>query len=230
VFDTYGVAHVAVRNEMLRAGALNEFLDVLVLPGVSARELDIGRAEGTAPPELVGGLDPEGAAAVEEFVRGGGTLVAVGSSTRWAVDLLRLPVVDVTSGAEGKEFSCPGSLLRAVPHGSNAITSDLDETIAVFFSRGQAFREMTDKERGEASVDKRRVDVLLSYAPTRLLLSGWIQKPETIADRGAWVRTTYGDGSVHLFGFRPQYRGWSQATFQLLFRAILFDVRGVSRS
>jgi hypothetical protein len=26
---------------------------------------------------------------------------------------------------------------------------------------------------------------------------------------------------VHLFGFRPHYRGWSQATFHLLFRAAL---------
>ena len=89
---------------------------------------------------------------------------------------------------------------------------------------------MTDKERTDSGSDKRKVDFLVRYAPTRLLLSGWIAKPEIIADRGAWVRTTHGQGAVHLFGFRPQYRGGAQASFQLLFRAMLFDARGVSKS
>jgi hypothetical protein len=40
VFDTFGVKYVTVRNEMLRAGSLADFLDVLVLPGVDARDLD----------------------------------------------------------------------------------------------------------------------------------------------------------------------------------------------
>jgi hypothetical protein len=34
-----------------------------------------------------------------------------------------------------------------------------------------------------------------------------------------------GAGAVHLFGFRLQYRGWSQNTFSLLFRALLFEKR-----
>jgi hypothetical protein len=229
VFDTFGVKHTIVRNEMLRAGALSSFLDVLVLPGVGATELDKGRSEGSVYDEYAGGLDPEGAVAVEEFVRGGGTLVAIGSSTKWAVDLLKLPIMDVTTTPEAKEFNCPGSVLRAVPQGTSAFTSDLDDSIAVFYSRGQAFREMTDKERADTGSEKTKVDFLLRYASTRLLVSGWIQKPEAIADRGAWVRATHGKGAVHLFGFRPQYRGWSQATFQLLFRAMLFEPRGASK-
>jgi hypothetical protein len=220
---------------MLRAGALSNFLDVLVLPGVGPAELDKGRAEGSVPDEFSGGLDPEGAIAVEEFVRGGGNLVAIGSSAKWAIDLMKIPLVDVAAVTDVKEFSCPGSVLRTIPQvtttpGTNALTSDLDDSVAVFFSRGQAFREMNDKERADTGSDRRKIDFLLRYAPTRLLLSGWIQKPETIADRGAWVRTTHGKGVVHLFGFRPQYRGWSQAAFQLLFRAMLFDARGVTKS
>lgn len=223
VFDTFGVKYVTVRNEMLRAGALSDFLDVLVLPGVDANDLDKGRALGSVPDQFAGGLDAEGAVAIENFVRSGGTLVAIGNSSKWAIELMKLPLVDATAGAEGKDFSCPGSVLRAIPQGSSAFTTDLDESIAVFFSRSLAFREMTDKERTDSGADKTKVDVLLRYADTRLLMSGWIQKPEVIADRGAWVRTTHGKGAVHLFGFRPQYRGWSQATFQLLFRALLFE-------
>jgi hypothetical protein len=163
---------------------------------------------------------------VEEFVRGGGTLVAIGSSAKWAIDLMKLPIVDVTTTPEAKEFNCPGSVLRTIPQGTSAFTSDLDESVNVFFSSGQAFRDMSDKERGESHSEKTKTEYLLRYAPTRLLVSGWIAKPEAISDQGAWVRVTHGQGAVHLFGFRPQYRGWSQASFQLLFRAILFESRG----
>lgn len=230
VFDTFGVKYTTVRNEMLRAGSLSAFLDVLVLPGVGAEDLDKGRASGSVPDEFAGGLDPEGAVAVEEFVRQGGTLIAVGGSTKWAIELMKLPIVDAASGADAKDFSCPGSVVRTIPQGTSPFTVDLDESVSVFFSRGQAFREMTDKERADTNSDKCKVDVLLRYAPTRLLVSGWVQKPEVIADRGAWVRTTHGQGAVHLFGFRPQYRGWSQSAFQLVFRALLFEPRGASKS
>ena len=50
---------------------------------------------------------------------------------------------------------------------------------------------------------------------------GWIRSPEAIEGEAAWLRVRHGEGALHLFGFRPQYRSWSQATFSLLFRAIL---------
>jgi len=46
-----------------------------------------------------------------------------------------------------------------------------------------------------------------------------------IAGQGAWLRVKHGEGQVHVFGFRPQYRGWSQQAFQLLFRALLLERR-----
>lgn len=83
---------------------------------------------------------------------------------------------------------------------------------------------MTEKERKEKEyLSPESLQTLLSYAPTRVLLSGWIRKPEVIENRGAWIRAAHGQGAIHLFGFRPQYRGWSQGTFPLIFRAALFD-------
>jgi hypothetical protein len=41
------------------------------------------------------------------------------------------------------------------------------------------------------------------------------------------VRGEIGKGRVHLFAFQPHYRGWSQGTFGLLFRAVLLDAREV---
>ena len=53
------------------------------------------------------------------------------------------------------------------------------------------------------------------------MYSGWIEGEEAIEGQAAWVRATYGKGQIDLFGFRPQYRSWSEAAFPLLFRALL---------
>jgi len=222
VFDAWGVPYVRVRNAMIRAGRLEELLDVLVLPSVSARELDRGREAGTVPPEYADGLGAEGAAAIEAFVRGGGRLVAVERSAAWAIDLFRLPLVDEARASES--FSCPGSVLRGVPEPS-PFTVGMPASLALFFSRSAAWKVVEPPEaKGEVRpADDRAVDVLLRYAPTHVLLSGWIRGPEAIADRAAWCRVAHGDGAIHLIGFRPQYRGWSQAAFPILFRALLLE-------
>jgi hypothetical protein len=222
VLDTDAMPYVRVRNEMIRAGDLNAFLDVLIIPSVSPATLDGGRAPGTAPAEMTGGLSPEGAAAVEEFVRGGGTLVTLGSASRWAVDLFRVPIADVTTGPGAREFSCPGSVLRAVPE-AGAITAGLPASVPVFFSRSMAWREMTAEERKAAAASDAKPVTLLRFAPARVLLSGWIASPEVIEGQSAWVRVPHGKGRVHLFGFQPQYRGWTRGTFQLVHRAALLE-------
>ncbi|MCP3916957.1 MAG: peptidase M14 [bacterium] len=222
VLDTWQLPYVRVRNEMLRAGSLADFLDVLIVPSMSSGALEEGRSPGDVPAEFTRGLAPEGSVAIEEFVRGGGKLICVGSSAGWAVDLMRLPLVDVTRGEEAGEFSCPGSVVRALPE-EGALTAGLPESVAVFFSRSSAWREMTEAEREDEGLPEAKLSTWLSYAPTHVLLSGWIRAPETIAGHAAWVAAEHGAGRVHLFGFRPQYRGWSQASFHLLFRAIMID-------
>jgi len=223
-FDSFGVPYVSVRNEMVRAGALSEFLDVLVVSSISGRQLDRGRTEGSVPSEYAGGLAPEGATAIEDFVRAGGKLIVVGSSAGWAVELFDLPLTDVTRGEEAGEFACPGSVLRTLPTEGERLTGGLPGSMAAFFSRSSAWRieEEEHEEDENGSNGKRALDVLMRYAPTRVLLSGWVRSPEVIADQAAWVRAEHGAGTIDLFGFRPQYRGWSQGTFQLLFRALLF--------
>lgn len=224
LLDHFELPYVTVRNESLRAGELGRFLDVLVLPSVPARELDEGRAPGSVPPEYAGGLAPEGAIAIEEFVRTGGTLVAIESSSSWAVELFRLPLIDVTRGKEGEGFSAPGSVLRAIPE-EVPLCADLPPSLAIFFARSAAWRPMEEKERAEAKLEARVTQVLLCYAPTRVLLSGYATGEEKIAGRAAWVRAQHGAGELHLFGFSPHYRSWSQASFALLFRALLSAAR-----
>ena len=222
VLDTEKIPYVTVRNEMLRAGNLGVFLDCLVIPSISPGTLDRGRALGTVPDPFAGGLAPEGAVAVEEFVRAGGTLITYSAASKWAIDLFRAPLIDTTAEPSNKEFSCPGSVLRALPE-AQPMTAGLPASVPLFFSRGQAYRIMTDDERKKFAAADVKPQFMLRYAPTQLLQSGWIAKADAIENQGAWVRIGHGKGAVHIFGFQPHYRAWSQGTFQLVYRAAFLE-------
>ena len=66
------------------------------------------------------------------------------------------------------------------------------------------------------------VEVIARYAEEDLLMSGWALGEESaIGGEAAVVRVAHGDGHVVLFGFRPQFRGQTRATYKLLFNALM---------
>ena len=52
---------------------------------------------------------------------------------------------------------------------------------------------MSEAEREEAGLpEPAGLEVPLRYAPTRLLLSGWIRSPEVVEGHAAWVVARHG--------------------------------------
>ncbi|MEO6654778.1 MAG: hypothetical protein ABIO36_01710, partial [Pyrinomonadaceae bacterium] len=75
-------------------------------------------------------------------------------------------------------------------------------------------------ERDESRSPNIKIIARYPSDPKQILLSGWALGAEKIAGKAALVEVKMGKGKIILFGFRPQYRGQSLATFPLLFNAI----------
>lgn len=211
LLDRYRVPFASVVDRDVRAGRLRERFDVLILPDQTPEEIASGLRRGEYPDSLAGGLGDAGAAALREFVAAGGTVVALNRASRWAIDALRLPVRDVLAGVPSREFYAPGSILALTLDRAHPIARGMVARPVAWFESGPAF-EVTDTTRAR---------VVARYpADGDPLLSGWLLGGERLRGAGALVEARLGEGRVVLFGFRPQYRGQSMATYPLLWGAL----------
>ena len=202
------------------AGDLAEWYDVIILPDMRASRMIEGHAEGSLPPEYVGGIGLEGAANLRTFVEQGGTLICLNWATELPTQYFGLEITNVLesdqSGPQnstGTEFFCPGSLLRVFVETTHPIGYGLEREIAVFFKSGPAFEARGGKK-------------VAAYPNFNPLMSGWIEGEKRIRQKGALWDIKLGEGHVILFGFKPQHRAQSHGTFKLLFNAIYYSVIG----
>jgi hypothetical protein len=209
ILDTYGVPYRSVEDADVRSGALAG-VEVLLLPSQARKEIASGLDEGETFPEYVGGLGDAGGEAIRAFVEGGGRLVALEEASEYAIEELELPLRDATSGLSDSEFYIPGSILGLRIDPELADAAGIPDRLGAWFERGSmAFRATAAEVR-----------ILARYDPDWTLLSGWALGPEHVSGAGALAVVPVGAGDVWLFGFRPQYRGQTRATFPLLFQAL----------
>jgi hypothetical protein len=209
VFDEHGMPYDTLHDRDIRSGALGRY-DVLLLQSQSARSIVEGFSADEVPPPYAGGLGSAGSDEIRAFVRNGGRLIAIEEATDYVVDLFSLDVRDETSRLPTSEFYIPGSILRLeVDEGSEVGSGMATEVAAWYWQSSRAF-----------SVGDARVRVVARYGTGEPLLSGWAIGTEHVAGQPAILEADVGNGSVVLFGFQPNYRGQSMATWPLLFNAM----------
>jgi len=227
LLDTNGFAPKTLSPQQVR-GTLP--FDAIILPDVDKDIIELGRrkpgTEGASryddemPEENRGGLGNEGRDALRKFVEDGGTLIAFAASTNWVIENFNIPVRNALSTVKSEDFSNPGSLLRVNIRPDHPVTIGMPAQSAIFADAPIAF------ETSSPSTDTQRW-VLASYPEEEreILLSGWIQGAERLTRKAAAVAVTYGKGKIVLFGFRPQHRGQTHATFPLVFNSIYWSVQ-----
>jgi hypothetical protein len=184
----------------------------IIFPDQSPNQILNGFAKGAMPDEYTGGIGAEGVANLREFVEAGGTLVFLNRASNFAIEQFNLPVKDVTRGLNKKDFYIPGSILRTELDTAHPSAKGMPKDSIAWFEDSPAF-EITDNTN---------VKVIARYPANSkdILLSGWALGAEKLAGKAALVEVKLGKGKIILFGFRPQYRGQSLATFPLLFNSI----------
>ncbi|HEV8384023.1 MAG TPA: M14 metallopeptidase family protein [Candidatus Acidoferrales bacterium] len=216
LLEQYDFPYTSLHNADIRAGRLGEKFDVIVFASQSKNSILNGNRGEWVRPEYRGGLGDDGAKAIEEFVRGGGTIVALDDSTDFAIDTLGLPVRNTLRGVTADKFYCPGAVLQIFVDNHNPVAYGVPQKTSAYFLNSPAF-ELT------APFTTNAARAVAKYPSTNPLQSGWIGGPEYLYDKVGVAEANVGKGRAILIGFRAQFRAQPHATFKLLFNSLFWS-------
>ena len=226
ILDFNSVSYGILTDKELRAGVtvykpsrgVTAKYYVILIPDQPARTLLEGYREGAMPPEYTGGLGAKGVANLRDFVETGGTLVFLNRASNFAIEQFKLPLRNVVGGLPRTDFYVPGSILRIELDTTHPLAKGMPKETIAWAEDSPVFEVTNDPE---ATVPTSNVHIIASYPVDKdPLLSGWLLGGDLIKGKAALVEVTMGKGRVILFGFRPQYRAQSEATYPLFFNAL----------
>ncbi|MSV28118.1 MAG: hypothetical protein EXQ52_05165 [Bryobacterales bacterium] len=242
LLDRYRIPHTLLHNADFSADKTLQGFDTVILASQTATSILHGTRDGefagdgqragedrirtvaVQRPQYTGGIGLSGLARLHKYVQDGGTLVALDNATELPIQFFPLPVRNVARAAavaEGStaaaQFYSPGSLLRMTVDTAHPLAAGMPKDIVAFSSGGHAF----DLNIGAAyNKGEREVRTVVRFATSNLLASGWVSGERVVLGKAAMLEARHGKGRVVLFGFRPQFRGQTHATFRLLLNAI----------
>ncbi len=158
---------------------------------------------------------------LKEFVKSGGTIVAVGGSTR-LIQFFDLAAKNamLERTPDGQErplprekFYVPGSILRVSLDNSNQLAYGMPAEADVFFENSPVFRLAPD-----ASL--RGMKPVAWFPNATPLRSGWAWGQGYLEGTVAAAEAQVGEGRVYLLGVEPTFRGQPHGTYKLLFNSI----------
>lgn len=199
IFDQDGIPYTSVHDADLRAGNLRQRFDAILIPDQNPRGLIDGNPAERVPPEFAGGLGTAGMDSLKQFVQDGGTLIALNQASLAFLDWTNGQVKDAMAG--DRAYYSPGSILQ--------VSSPAGAPVAIFSLQSPAF------------VVSGAAKSALDYTSADPLLSGWLLGGTKLQGLSVLATVPLGSGKLVLFGFKPQYRAQSQATYRYLFNALL---------
>ncbi len=246
VLDHYQVPYALIHNDDFQKPDLRSRYDTIILAAQSATsilnglrqgERASGREGGGAEPaksqprpEHAGGIALQGVHHLEQFVRQGGTLIALDNAAELPIQFFPLSVRNVLRSAGGgppgaalapettaPSFYCPGSLLRITVDTTHPLAFGMPKEAMAFSNGGHAWdiSLLEEYNRGDQQIRS-----VARYATKDLLASGWVSGERAVLGRHILLEARHGQGRVVLFGFAPQFRGQPFGTFKFLLNAV----------
>jgi hypothetical protein len=208
LLDHFQIPHQSLRNSDVQQGGLRARFDAIILAQQTAESIIHGARAGEVVqrPEFTGGIGARGVAALEDFVRAGGTLLAFDTASQLAIQNFEIGVR--SSSTEG--YYAPGSLIRIQVDATHPAAFGMPADAVAMTTGGQAF----------SLIPNRDAKVLARYAASNLLASGWLSGEKAVLGKPIAIEAKLGQGQVFLYGFRPQFRGQPYGTFKLVLNAL----------
>jgi len=231
VLDQFNVAYQVLHNEDFKKqdANLKQDLDVIILPDMSTTAIVDGRRGGEddgsredepvlgtpeLPKEYQGGIGKEGVDALKAFVKEGGTLLAFGAAANFAIEKLRVPVVNELKGVSNKDFYAPGSVFEVEVDTSQPLAFGMQNKAHIYFINNPAFRLLPYLKESK---------IIASYGESSPMRSGWLLGAERLAGKVALAEIPVEEGRVILYGFRVQHRAQTHGTYKLFLNALLMS-------
>ncbi len=232
IFDTYHIPYKIIHpGEFEKTDFIKDY-DLVIFPDNDKSILMEGKNESDGqtyptsyPPEYTKGIGKKGMAKLMDFLNQGGKILSWGGSVELFTGLLsvkagdttrefRLPVTDISKRLAKEGLYCPGSFIKMDLVGQNDLTAGMPPSTGIFFRGEPVFATSIPN----FDMDRR---VIGKFPEENILLSGYCEKPEKLADKSVMVWLKKGKGQLVLFGFCPQFRASTQATYKLLFNPML---------
>ncbi len=234
LFDTYNIPYEVLRPEDVKEANLTRNFDVIIFSDENKSVLLSGKYERNGspvisryPPQYAKGMGNEGLENILAFIDNGGKVVAWRRASEMFFGALsigkddekqefQLPVRDISNGLERNGLYIPGSLLRTEIRKDHPVTFGMPEEIGVFHRGSPVFATSIPY----FDMDRR---VIANFAKDNILMSGYAEKEELLAEQTAAVWLAKGKGQLVLFTFNPQFRASTPVTYKLLFNSLLLE-------
>ncbi|HUS86501.1 MAG TPA: M14 metallopeptidase family protein [Bacteroidales bacterium] len=152
-----------------------------------------------------------------EFLRNGGTILAIGSSTSLAQHA-SLPMGNHIVDGGGKPLSneryyIPGSILEVRVDNTLPLAYGFNDRVDIFFDNSPVFRLHPE-------ADKNGITTVAWFDSDKPLRSGWAWGQDRLYGGVAIAEAKVGEGNLYLFGPEILFRAQPHGTFKFFFNGI----------
>ncbi len=233
VLDSYRIPFTVLRPGDFEKSDLAKNFDVIIFPDQNKSILMEGKYKSDGDyhitsyaPEYTKGIGKKGMEKLMTFLVGGGIIIAWGESvnlfsgpleikiSKEEKEDFELPFRNISETVKKAGLSCPGALMKINLIKDHVLTLGMEESVGVFFSG----EPVLATSMPNFDMDRR---VIAKFPEKDMLLSGYCEKEENLSNKSAMIWLKKGKGQLVLFGFSPQFRASTNATYKLLFNSIL---------
>jgi hypothetical protein len=225
LLEQFDFEYTTVMDEQVKAG-LDDY-DVLILPSDSTALITGEKIEEyyekeykgaftvpVLPDKYKSGIGEEGVKKINEFIENGGVVLALDDSCEFAIEKLGIPAKNPLKDMDHKKFHCPGSTIWVNIDNKHPLGYGMPEKGLILLRGSQAYVVKGTHYNEDYKV-------VVSYPEENMMQSGWLIGEQYLARKAALIEAKKKDGKVIMYGFAPQNRALTDATFKLFFNALV---------